>query len=639
MLAVLPLAAFVAVFIVLFNIWPQEDGRLSFQRAAILSGSYLILETEILSLFQGITQPGLAVAWLLPIIVTVIYFLLRIRGGYRFKLPSLRLPSGAGERLLRLIVLVVLGITALVAWITPPQTWDGLNYHMPRVAHWAQERAIRYFATGIEEQNYKPPGAEIAILQFYVLANGDRLVNFVQWFSMLGSLVVVSLIASGLGANRIGQLLAAVITAAIPMGIVQASSVMNDYVVAFWCICLASESFLVIKGEIRRDAPIFIGLSGGLAMLSKPTAGAFVLPFLVLIGFILLKRLRLVKTLSWVVVIGLLAFGLNAGHLIRNTLVYGNPIALRDRISMFGNQIITPQAVLSNLVRNAAFNTGTPWGKVNREVYNLVLKVHDFIGLSIEDPRTTTVGPYPWMGVRTDESITGNTLHAFLILVSCVVVFVVRKCLSRAALIYTLVVASTFLLFSIVFKWQIFGSRYQLPFFVLFAPVVGDILASFLSSRVAVVAGLIVVVLSYPWLFSIESRPLIPNNNSSVGSILTEPRWKLYFASGLFMIHPMTTMPALIREAQCSRVGIMLSGNGAEYPFWVFLGAPWSSVRVEWVVSGTPSEQYRKPGFQPCAVICWSCYGSGWDTFDKLPIVYDDGTYRLYMEPIKPDTP
>ncbi len=385
MLAVLPLAAFVAVFIVLFNIWPQEDWQLSFERAAILSGSYLILETEILSLFQGITQPGLAVAWSLPIIITVIYFLLRIRGGYRFKLPSLRLPSGAGERLLRLIVLVVLGITALVAWITPPQTWDGLNYHMPRVAHWAQERAIRHFVTGIEEQNYKPPGAEIAILQFYVLANGDRLVNFVQWFSMLSSLVVVSLIASGLGANRIGQLLAAVITAAIPMGIVQASSVMNDYVVAFWCICLASESFLVIKGEIRRDAPIFIGLSGGLAMLSKPTAGAFVLPFLVLIGFILLKRLRLVKTLSWVVVIGLLAFGLNAGHLIRNTLVYGNPIALRDRISMFGNQIITPQAVLSNLVRNAAFNTGTPWGRVNREVYNLVLKVHDFIGLSVED--------------------------------------------------------------------------------------------------------------------------------------------------------------------------------------------------------------------------------------------------------------
>ncbi len=56
------------------------------------------------------------------------------------------------------------------------------------------------------------------------------------------------------------------------------------------------------------------------------------------------------------------------------------------------------------------------------------------------------------MGVRTDESITGNTLHAFLILVSCVVVFVVRKRLSRAALIYTLVVASTFLLFSIVFN-------------------------------------------------------------------------------------------------------------------------------------------------------------------------------------------
>ena len=639
MLAVLPLAAFVAVFIVLFNIWPQEDWRRSFQRASILWGTYLVLETEILSLFRWITPAGLAVAWSLPIIITVIYFLLRIRGGYRFKWPSLRFPSSWGERLLLLISLVVLGITALVAWITPPQTWDVLNYHMPRVAHWAQDHSVRHFNTGIEEENFMQPGSEFAILQLYVLSGGDRLVNFVQWFSMFGSLVVSSLIAKQLGAGRLGQILTAVTVISIPMGIVQASSAMSDYVVVFWCICLASDALLIIKGVIHRDIFVFIGLAGGLSMFTKPTAGAFVLPFLISISVVLLICRGVVKAIVWMSIIGLLALSINAGYITRNMLDYRNPFSVPNRIPMHGGPFFAPRDLISNLIRNAALHTGTPWGRVNRVVYDIVLWVHGYLKVSVEDPRTTMSGPYPWMSLRTEEGIAGNLFHAFLIITCFLIVVINKKRLENATVVYTLVVASAFLFFSIAFKWQPTGSRLQLPFFILFAPILGHVLVSVLPSRGGMLLGLALIVSSYPWLFSIESRPLIPNNQSKVGSILTEPRWRLYFANGLFLIHPMTTMPALIRDAQCSRVGIMLSGNGAEYPFWVFLGAPWSSVRVEWVVSGTPSEQYRKPGFQPCAVICWSCYGSGWDTFDKLPIVYDDGTYRLYMEPIKPDTP
>ena len=52
-----------------------------------------------------------------------------------------------------------------------------------------------------------PPGAELTILQFYVLAGGDRLANFVQWFAMVGSLLGTSLVAAQLGAGRAGQLL------------------------------------------------------------------------------------------------------------------------------------------------------------------------------------------------------------------------------------------------------------------------------------------------------------------------------------------------------------------------------------------------------------------------------------------------
>lgn len=150
-LAFIPLVAFLSIFILLINFQPQEDWRRSFQRASILWGTYLVLETEILSLFRWITPAGLAVAWSLPVVGVGIYLLLHIRSGYRIILPTFNLAFSWGERLLLLGILFICVVAALVGWLTPPQTWDVLNYHMPRVAHWAQEHSVRHFNTGIEE--------------------------------------------------------------------------------------------------------------------------------------------------------------------------------------------------------------------------------------------------------------------------------------------------------------------------------------------------------------------------------------------------------------------------------------------------------------------------------------------------------
>jgi hypothetical protein len=84
------------------------------------------------------------------------------------------------------------------------------------------------------------PGAEVAVLQVYVVGQSDRLVNFVSWFAMLASLVVVSHLAKRMGAGPTGQWFGVVFAAAIPMGIVQASSTMTDYVLASGC-CVAAE--------------------------------------------------------------------------------------------------------------------------------------------------------------------------------------------------------------------------------------------------------------------------------------------------------------------------------------------------------------------------------------------------------------
>ncbi len=369
MLALLPLLALAGITWIVANQIPQISWRQAFLRAAILTGVFIIFTTEILSLFRGITPFGLTLTWVLPLVLSAIWLVRWWKSGQPLRRPHFYFPASWFDRVLVFGLLSVLAVTALVAWLTPPQTWDSLRYHLPRVAHWAQERAVRHFATGMNVQNYMTPGAEMIILHFYVLVGGDRLANFVSWFAMGGSMIGASLIAKQLGARRSGQLLAAIVTATIPMGIVQASSTMTDYVMAFWVVCAASETVGLILDGPRSASLTFNSLAAGMALVTKPTALVYLLPFAVLTGVVLIRRAKLGRALRWAAVGFSLVLALNIGHLGRNYVVYGNPISSQRNIDLHANQLLTPPGLISNLLRNAALHAGTPKGAVNDMIY------------------------------------------------------------------------------------------------------------------------------------------------------------------------------------------------------------------------------------------------------------------------------
>ena len=194
-----------------------------------------------LSIFKWITVVGLVITWLVPIVLFAFWFWQKKKLGRRLILPRHSAPEQLVEPVHAADHLCGPDHHGVVAWVTPPQTWDSLTYHLSRVAHWAQDRSIWHYATGIDRQTSMPPGAEELILNSYVLTQSDRLAAFPEWFAMLGSLIGVSLIAYYLGAKSTGQWLAAGFAATIPMGIVEASSTINDYVATFWVVCAVVE--------------------------------------------------------------------------------------------------------------------------------------------------------------------------------------------------------------------------------------------------------------------------------------------------------------------------------------------------------------------------------------------------------------
>jgi hypothetical protein len=627
----LPILTFVSFFLTLRTLETDEDWRASFLRAGIIGGVYATLALEILSLIQGITLVNLVLIWLIPLLGSIGWLVYRHRKGYRPGAINWTFLRDRFAILLVIGILIILFLTALVAWKTPPQTWDSLNYHMSRVAHWAQQQSIRYYPTGIEVQNNMPPGAEFLVLQSYVLSQGDHWVNFIQWFAMVASLVGVSWIARQLGANSKGQLLSVVFAATIPMGIVQASSTMTDYVLTFWMVCVASEAVRLHQGKVKVKGVMYLSLAAGLAILTKPTSYAFLTPFALWVCWSLVRNKGWRYFFLSTMIALILVTSIVAGPFIRNQLLYGNPVGPTDRFDQHANQLLDARGLISNLVRNISLHIRTPSPYVNKGFALIIQSFHKWIGLDVNDPRTTAWGKFKISTPSTNEILTGNPLHALLILGTIVVLIWKRHRWPNALLLYSLGVLFSFILFSFLYKWLIFGSRLQLPFFVIYAPIAGFLLGRMKPKRLGEWIGVILLLGSLPWLFSIETRPILASpGRSPVKSVLTESRLNLLFSNNAYLIEPARDVVIRIEEAGCSQVGLMLTGNGAEYPFWYMLEAPRSDLRIEWIVAGTESARLSDPSFDPCAVICENCQIQT-QTFRGLPQVFERAPYRLFL--------
>jgi hypothetical protein len=142
--------------------------------------------------------------------------------------------------------------------------------------------------------------------------------------------------------------------------------------------------------------------------------------------------------------------------------------------------------------------------------------------------------------------------------------------------------------------------------------------------------GIALLLTSWPWLFGIQSRPIIPAvSDTQINSVLTEPRDSFYDVNVPWVKDKFRTITDEINRIQCSQVGLMLGGSAMEYLLWAQLDAPRDDLEIEWIVSGTPSERYVQEDFSPCAIICDKC-PEDMSVVRGLPVSLELGSLRLY---------
>lgn len=575
--------------------------RDAFIDSMVVLGIALVAITETLSTFNGLTTAGVFAAWGIVAVALSGWFLCK-----RTK-PALiaraRVPEMTREdRYYIAFIAFICLVTLVVALYSPPNTSDAHTYHLPRVLRWIQDGTVDFYPTHSERQLWIQPGWEYFQVHLQLFAGTDTVANLLEWSAMLGCPVIASVIARELGATRRGQLLAALFTVSIPMGIAQASGSQVDLFTSFW---VATTIALLLRirrlgiGHTTIFTAVLFGAAVGISVLSKATSVLFILPFVLWIGLPQIRS-RPFRSLGLGAIATVFVLAINAGHMSRNKSLYGNSLAVPGADGVV-NTVMGPRTLVSNIVRNAVLQLPTPSDRVNAAMTRAIVRMLAAIGVDANDRRTTFADkkfevPAEW----DDEGQGSNQLHFVIIIVAGICM--AWKYRKEPATKYFWCVLAGALLFCLVLKWQPWHSRLQLPLFVIAGGAVGAAVERHLApNRLRWIAIALALIAIHP-TFRNNMRPIIVRR-----PMFTVPYDERLFTDG----HPEWRTYAAAADAiasfKCTRIGLIETRSTWEFPVWKMIERRTGTrpeirhVGVMNVSRLTATDRDRS--FSPCAVL------------------------------------
>ena len=632
-LALLPLLAFLGCWTAFWR--RSKDWRESFLIAAILWGVWVIGATELLSLGLHLTQEAVATTWLLACLLAWTFAVARPRSQESLSLHSTASPtpsiiektpfSGSDWALIGGMGQILL-LLATVAFFAPPDTWDAMQYNMPRVVMWIENRSVHFYPTADYQQLTMSPWAEYAMTHLTLLAGSDRLVNFVEWFAFLGSLFGVSLIARELGAGTRGQMLAAVFCGTIPQAVLAATSAKPDVAVGFWIVA-ACYFLLRYKSAPTLSTATLAGAALGLACMTKGTAYPMIPAFLLAIFFIWTASTRK-SFLVRVPVIVLIILALNGPQYLRNFALSGSPIGFAspdgdadtEGRRHFANGKLGARDIAGNVLRSLALHVETPNNRINAWSTQRFRRMISAIGIDPDDQKMIEQGNsgeiYTFRVPRASRSevLAGNFLHFLLFLAALILLLLVRWPGRRDTLILTLGVIAAFLVFCAAIRWQPYNARFHVPAFMIGCAVIGTVLASRIPRWAVLVAAALALIGALPYALSNEMRPLLGIRyfhglrSDRTPDILSTTRERLYFGDQhLYLADSYLAAAHAVAASGCRDVGLDAFVLHYDYPMLALLRSGLGGPNVRYVRVRNRSASYELALAAPCAVICLAC--------------------------------
>ena len=489
------------------------DVRLAFIKASIGIAFFSYIICEILSIFNVFTFNYVLILWLL--INGIIFYLNKEKiklNVFNIFSQKIGIPKKEKNIIYFIFFLVILPLLLLAIFI-PPNNWDSMAYHLPRVEHWIQNKNIYPYPTNIIRQVLTSPLSEYIIANFQILTSTDAFSNLVQFASFIFILFSATLIFSIFKIGIKGQLFLLLALLSMPMMLFQATTTQTDLLASFFFISFILFTLLVLESENNYNTNfIFLALSLTLGILTKYHIAIFAVPIVIYLLFDIIKK-RDSKNIIFAILIFILTIAVVLAPLfLRNIYFFGSITGkgLFDENATIVNSTISVQNMLSNNFKHIVDFISLPINGYNNLLFSVNHFLHNIIGISENMPGNNWAGEPFTVNNHLNEDTAGSIIHAALIVLS---LFLVCKSKHKTKLF--LIFAYCFIAFSLyglMFRYTPFDIRLLLPVLILIIIISTYIIYISITNKFIIngMMLLFLIISIFPVYFN-RAKPIIDN--------------------------------------------------------------------------------------------------------------------------------
>ena len=360
------------------------------------------------------------------------------------------------------LFIIILVPLLLLAVFIPPNNWDSMAYHLPRIQHWIQNGNVYPYPTNITRQIATSPLSEYIILNFQVLASTDAFSNLVQYFALINIIFLTSLILKNYKVNFKGQIFAILAICSLPMVLFQSTTTQTDLLASFYFLCFIY--YLIKLNDHKSNSKtniILIAISFSLGMLTKYTVAVFAFPIIIyqLITFLKEKKYNEIK-LS-VIYLALFLFFILVPFLTRNYYFLGTLTGDNIFDASMSNAEFNFKNMASNSIKHIIDFISIPINSYNDILLLISNKLHTLIGVSVHEPGNNWSGSKFAVNNYLNEDTAGSLLHFLFIILSFTFIYNSKNKIKYFFIILYFLIS--FLLFSFVFRYSPWNNRLFLP--------------------------------------------------------------------------------------------------------------------------------------------------------------------------------
>jgi len=379
----------------------------------------IILNVEILSLFNGIYDYNLLIFSIFNFIISFIFFKKTksnfLKPIFNFKRLKNALFLDKSLLILSFCFLVFLSVSFFIAYIMPPLEPDAQTYHFLRALEFSKNHNLNHFDINDIRALIMPINSEIVYCWIYTLKH--KIYNFalLSYFSYIAIICAIWSILEYFKFSYRKRIFTIFIFSSLASIIVQISSLQTDIVVGALLICAFS---LFIKKQTY-----FSSLSIALAMGVKSTGVMALIGFFILIilyeKLIHKKIIQLPKFLRYLIIN---FFIFSSYNYILNFIQFNNPISNNSAYQghCFWGGFEGFIANIINFIFQMFDFTGFMWGyylnykilALKELIFNLI-NINSMTGINVN---------LDMVNISADEQIMGFGILGFLVFLPAIII-------------------------------------------------------------------------------------------------------------------------------------------------------------------------------------------------------------------------